>query len=454
MNQDITQILTDYFDQQRVIAVSDPWSRIMDGFLVRVHVSRWDGDIALGPTDLGLTREGFQDLDRALRWGHINLLDDELKRGFESGTTRARRLTRKWGRTVHWGEFVPLNAVPKFKADFAALEQEWNTTLEQWLDNYDSYRQEAERRAVALARQAAETAQRLGSGTVNVPAMVQRLMSQYPSQETIRPRFLLTYEASFIPTPTLEAEQAAYVEEVEQKKQQDLQRRRQEYELDLARRRRDGEIEAAAAELERLRVMAQISAEEAKQRDKLRLIREHKEQLSAELEQKKQRLLSEFYRGYALDIRQRLHESLVFLMEGGQKGKFHPSVTRSLRTVLEEIAVLAMDDDEEIQQMRQKLATITSGPKIKPATIAQDIEDLDVLLQSSILAMGETPRLPKGRTELPVDATTVLPQQEEMLRNDLRQRRERLGLDSSLAETLAEDGAELRRRNDRFDLAA
>lgn len=452
--KDITQILTDYFDQHRVIAVSDPWSRIMDGFLVRVHVRQWCGDISLEPSDLGLTREGYAELDRALRWGHINLLDSDLKSVFGTITSRARQLVKKWGRTVHWGEFVPLNAVPRFKEEFAALEQEWRLTIERWLENYDAHRQESERRAVALARQAADTAQRLGSGTVNVPAMVQRLMSQYPSVDAIRSRFALSYEISFIPTPTLEAEQAAYVEQVEQARQQELERRRLAFEQELERRRRDGEMEAAEAEMERLRVLAQISAEEAKQADKVRLIREHKEQLTAELEQKKQRLLDEFYRGYALDIRQRLHESLVFLMEGVQAGRFSSAAKRSLRLVLDEIAVLALDDDVEIQQMRQKLTEVSAGSQVKPAEVARDIEDLGVLLQSGILAMGQTPRLPKGRDRLPLDAEVVLPQQDEMLRSDLRQRRERLGLDSSLVETLVEGGADLHRRRERFEVAA
>jgi len=60
----LTATLHAYFDQHRVIPVDDPWSRLVDGFLVRVHISRWPGKVSLTASDLGLTATAYESLYR------------------------------------------------------------------------------------------------------------------------------------------------------------------------------------------------------------------------------------------------------------------------------------------------------------------------------------------------------------------------------------------------------
>lgn len=439
----VTRALRDYFNDHSIIPVSDPWSRICDGFLVRIHVYRWPGVVRLSPEDLGLTPTDYEKINKSMHWGNFNLIANELHRNLESLGVRARRLPEKWGWTVHWGQFVPMQAIPKLEADLASIQAEWAELIEEWVANYGDYYEQAEEKALALAEQANTNARLLNHGRkqINIEATVARLMRGYPDAETIRRRFRITSERAFIPMPTLEAEQAAHIALVEQQKLDAMERMHQEQVAIQEQCERDAAIAQAEDDLTRLRLLAQISAEEAKQRDKIRLINEHREQLQRDLETRREELLNEFYQGYAVEIRQRLHYSLMFVIEGIKEGKLSAGAGRSLRTVLEEISVLALDDDAEIQAMRERLAEVSGGSG-SPAQVKQDIEDMGALLQTSILVLGQTPRKPDRMAELPLDVLAQLPDDApDALLTDVRRRRERLGLES-LAEQLVTETEE------------
>ena len=84
-----------------------------------------------------------------------------------------------------------------------------------------------------------------------------------------------------------------------------------------------------------------------------------------------------------------------------------------LTTVLDEIRTLALDDDAEIQQMRARLQELMGDAgKVKAEDLKDQIEDVGVLLQTSILALGEQPRIPKRRgqpIDVPADVLADLP---------------------------------------------
>lgn len=432
--RDLTTVLRDYFDGHSVVAVKDPWSRIVDGFLVRVHVTRWPGRVSLSAEDFGLATGEYDQLAGKVRWGSLDLLPDEVGGTLESVATLARRLPQVWGRVVHWGQFVPMSAMTPFREAWTELDMRWNSALDTWLDDYDTHRVTALARAHAFAVQSWRNARRIdperfpdGEHVAFIDRAVGRMMESYPSSTELRRRYTLTYELSFIPTPGLEAEQALYAETVALEREEQLQ------EL-----KRQAELRQYAHELERVQALAALSVEEIKQREKLELVRAFREETTKQLQEQQARLLHEFYQGYALDIRQRLHESLMLLVEGVQGGTIRPQATRSLRVVLDEIRHLALDDDEEIRQMQQRLSELLAQDRISPATVQQQIEDFGVLLQTSILALGATPRVPKRMVDgAPLDALALLPEEPTDLAAELATRRQRAGLSSSLAEALA-----------------
>lgn len=102
--------------------------------------------------------------------------------------------------------------------------------------------------------------------------------------------------------------------------------------------------------------------------------------------------------------------------------------------------------------MRVRLKELLGEPGQggKNDAIKQSIEDMGVLLQTSILALSEQPRMPrrKGVEIAPQDVLAELPAEADAFRAEVRNARERAGLDSSLAETLIETVSldDLRRR--------
>lgn len=425
----LSAILRDYFAARHVGAVRDPWAHLLDGMLMRVHITRWPGRVRLSADDFGLEDAAYERLAGKVRWGTLDLLPDALGGELDSVATLARGLVGKWGRQVHWGTFVPLSAMPKLREEWDGLRARWDAALDSWIADYAAHRRAACDRAALFAAQSYRVACQMQHARVCelaldafIDVMVPRLMADYPEAAKLRERFTMAYDLAFIPTPTLEAEQAAHAERVAQANADRL-----------AEMRRQADQAAYEDERERLRLITAISEEEAKHAEKLRLVREFAEETRQQLQATQTKLLDEFYRGYALDIRQRLHESLMLLVEGVQAGKIRPQATRSLRVVLDEIKYLALDDDSDIQQLQERLRELLEQEDISAAAIRQDVIDLGVILQTSILALGETPRVPRRMHAPPLDVAGM-PEAEGC--GSLRERRERLAFGPTLAEAL------------------
>jgi hypothetical protein len=79
--------------------------------------------------------------------------------------------------------------------------------------------------------------------------------------------------------------------------------------------------------------------------------------------------------------------------------------------------------------------------KTTAADMQGTIKDFGMLLQTSILAMGDQPRMPKrqGQEIRPQDRIMGLPA-DALLGDTVRQARQRTGLDTSLAEILVDAG--------------
>lgn len=429
----LREAMTRYFAGGSV-GMADPlMTKMMEGFVIDITTKLWSGWVRLEPEDWGLTSDTYSSLD--LRWGGINLLEPELRKHLHTIRTTILKLPAKWGRVVRGQRYIPLTAMGRFRKEFDRLAEQWRIAIDDWLARYAEAYAYAEAQVDALAARAVENAQRLQDAGVlpDHDAMVARIMQAYPSYEKIRDEFVVEYTINVIPTPQLVARQTAELALIEEEKQQRLQQQRQEAE------RRTYEHEEA-----RLKALNAIDVEQRKLAEHQAIIKEERARLQAELEQKRLALLDEFYTGYALDIRQRLHESLMFVIEGVRNGKVSPSAGKSLRTVLDEVKSLVLDDDQEIQQMEQRLSTLmeeVESRKSKVTDIKDTIEDFGMLLQTSILALGEQPRMPKrnGQAVVGQDSIMELPM-DAVLGDTVRQARQRSGLDTSLAEILVEAG--------------
>jgi hypothetical protein len=92
--------------------------------------------------------------------------------------------------------------------------------------------------------------------------------------------------------------------------------------------------------------------------------------------------------------------------------------------------------------MEKKLSAMLESVEKRKATAADmqgTIEDFGMLLQTSILAMGDQPRMPRRQEIRPQNSIMELPA-DALLGETVRQARQRTGLDTSLAEILVDAG--------------
>lgn len=263
--------------------------------------------------------------------------------------------------------------------------------------------------------------------------LVARIMEGYPQPGAIHQRFAISYETALIPRPTLLLEEAQRLEEMHARER-----------LRRDALRRAAQLAELRDESERRALELQIDDLEARLQARQAVINEEVSRMRSEARARAQRLVAEFEATYARQIRERLWESLRHLLAALRGGRVNAMATRSLRTTIEELRRIAMADDAEISAMLDRLdaAMGPSGVRRRtrgaanpaPAELEQIITDIGFLLQTSIVALGGTPRR-AGDSPLPLE----LADEDAPLGVAVRRAARRIGLDaSSLTELLVE----------------
>jgi len=363
--------------------VEDPWTRVLDGFLISVHEARWPGLVRLEPGDLGLDRAAYAALARRLRWGALDLLPDGIGKELEALVSRARRLPRRWGVAVHWGLFVPLRAMDAFRREWDEIAAAFDAAVDRWVVAYDAHRAAAEAACREFAARSARVAGAMGLAAIDPEALAQRLMAAYPPRDALRQRHRLRYETAFIPTPALVAEQANYLEALAEQHRQRM-----------AALRASGARQALQDRLTRLELEARLDAAERAARLRDAALRAEAERIRADVRQRADALLAEFERTYALDLRRRLHDALHLLIAALQRGGSSASATRSVVEAIADLRLLAREEDVELQALMTRLEEAIATRRAQRrraasrAAVLQTIEDVGAVLQASILALG------------------------------------------------------------------
>lgn len=460
---DVAALLTDYFNKHSVVPVSDPWNRIADGFLIQVHVYRWRGAVSLDAESWGFDASDFEDLD--VDFGRLNLIQPTIRGAIDSIATQARQIPQRWGvDSIPWvkvigrGVYVPAGrvdkagrtAVDRFKEEFEALDRQWRGIVAEWVERYDDALAYARDQLSRMAGRAWDRANAQGlndrpdspsyrrSRSYYVDYMTERHMAGYPPAAMLASRFKLDYTVSFIPKPALELEEAREAERIAELKA-----------ADLAEQRREIERSKMEDELERARLLDRLTVAEAAVARKRQLVEEATAKFAADLDARSKRAARDFERAYALELRQRLHESLALAIEGVRKGKLSAQSGNSLRGTLEELRVMLADGDLEMEEMVARLDSMLAekgGKSFTPSKVSQQIQDLGVVLQTSILALGAAPRVPRRMLDAPpMDVLAENPEAPDLFKDRVRAARERLNLSTSIGEIALEAGVTPRR---------
>jgi len=195
-----------------------------DGLLMAVHVRRWSGAKQLNPQDLGLKPE---DVAEAYRLGKKMLIPDEVLAEFRKIEGQARYLIDRnsFHFTIGNAQFVPHNKVESIQTQLQDFHTLYMALADKLVENYDKHRQEM----VPVYLEAAENAfirstpenhtfgidyDREKEKKNFIDNFMQRLDSYYPSAESLRARFDLSWDAFEITVPksSLSAEYQAQME--------------------------------------------------------------------------------------------------------------------------------------------------------------------------------------------------------------------------------------------------
>ena len=203
------------------------WLALMrEGVVVKLHVRRWRAKSRLDMADLGLPSETDDLIGDLLNLGDKRLLPKDLASRLEAIESAGRKALERNGYSTFWGTFIPASNFDAWKAENDAHKRRYLDARNELRDSYsdivaqltDAYRGAARaafRRAKALDPGVGQPMTRLEAQRhlldedqfVNL--FVRRITRQIPTENQIYDSFGWEEELTYIPLPSLLAEDAA-----------------------------------------------------------------------------------------------------------------------------------------------------------------------------------------------------------------------------------------------------
>jgi len=395
------------------IKTSNPrWLALMrEGVVVKLHVRRWRAKHRLSADDLGLPRASDDLIGDLLELGDKRLLPVDLARKLEAIESAGRKALERSGYTTFWGTFVPATNFNDWQAENDAHKARYFAARDEIAERYDeivaeltaAYRGAARaafRRARALAEEEI-TREMLIDEAFFVDRFLRRIRALIPSAEEIQRSFDWEEEYTYIPLPSLLAEDAAEKERIEREQQ----RARLE------------------AEMERDELWKEIAIKDEADRQRRQMLAAMNDQVVAEARRKKQELIDTFLRDLVVQLRTTIYEATTDVLNTMQRnaGKLHPRSVVQLRNLIEQIGSLNFFGDDESARMIQRVReTFERRPDARNAAdIRSALQDVAIVTRASLIDLGENPR-----------ASVLLGDPEALPAEALASARRRLDLDA------------------------
>lgn len=395
------------------------WLSLMrEGVVIKLHVRRWRAKCRLDADDLGLPKEDDDLIGDLLELGDKRLLPLDLAKQLEAIESAGRKALERNGYATYWGVFVPATNFAQWQAEnethkrryFEAREQivsEYDSILAQLTDAYRGAARVAFRRARALTPDGM-TRQDLIDEFYFVDHFVRRIRSLIPSASEIERSFAWEEEYSYIPLPSLLAEDLREKERIE----------------------RERERERMEAELARDELWKEIAIRDEADRERRQKLARMNDEVVAEARRKKQQLIDTFLKDVVVQLRTTIYEATTDVLKTMQKnqGKLHPRSVVQLKNLIEQIGSLNFFGDEESSRMIARVRdTFERRPEARNVEdIRSALEDVAIVTRASLIDLGETPR-----------ASALLGDPEATGPEELALARRRLDLDEPVAVDVA-----------------
>jgi hypothetical protein len=361
------------------------WLSLMrEGVVVKLHIRRWRAKARLDLADLGLPSEADDLIGDLLNLGDKRLLPQELAKQLEAIESAGRKCLERNGYTTFWGTFVPASNFDAWKAEndnqkaryLAArdeINQSYAAIIGQLTAAYRGAARAAFRRAKALDPRSMSR-QDLLDEALFVDTFVRRIKAQIPTGKEIYDSFGWEEEYTYIPLPSLLAEDTAEKERIQAERA----------------------IERQREELERNDLWRNVQIKEEADRARRDALIRMNEQVTAEARAKKQQLIDGFLTDLVKQLRATIYEATTDILTTMQKhdGKLHPRSVVQLRNLIEQVGQMNFFGDRETADMIRRVRDLfEKRPETRNAEdLKTTLRDVAIITRASLLDLGEQPR--------------------------------------------------------------
>lgn len=368
---------------QDVQVVEPKWLSLMrQGVIVELHIRRWRAKSRLTMDDLGLPNDDAAEFSDLMKLGEKSLLPTKYIRRADSIESAARQWIESNSFETFWGRFIPCTKYEEFKVEIGnrrsgymalrdEIDRDYAQIVKAHLLDYAKAARAAYRRRMALDGKAL-----LKSNITEdafVKSFVNAISALIPTRERIYEAWAFDFSLSYVPLPSMLAEDNAEAERINA--QSDLDRAKEQAEQDKLWL--DLDIEKGAT-----RKREQML--ESMNRDVVEAARKQKEQL-----------VDGFLGGLVKQLRSMVYEATTDVLQTIQKNdRLHPRSVVQLRGLIDQVGQLNFYNDSEINQMVDHVKyALNKAPKDRDVkAIEGNLRDIATVTRATLVGLGESPR--------------------------------------------------------------
>lgn len=361
------------------------WLSLMkEGVIVRLHIRRWRAKTKLDCADLGLPREADDLIDDLLTLGDKRLLPRDLANELEACESSGRKALERAGIPTYWGAFIPATAYDAWRTANDEHKQryyqlrnriqgEYSFIVADLLDEYRKAARLAYRRANQLEIGRATIAQVMDEVQF-VEAFVRKIRALIPTAPEIYDSFAWEEELSYIPLPSLLAEDIAEAERTRERRR----------------------IEAQEEELKRDDLWKEIAIKDEADRARRQMLDRMNEEVVAQARAKKQQLIDGFLQDLIVQLRGMIYDATTDILATMQRnpGKLHPRSVVQLRNMIDQVGKLNFFGDGETTQMINQVRNVfDQRPELRNVEdLKTALTDVAIVVRQSLIDLGQEPR--------------------------------------------------------------
>jgi len=382
------QTLAQVLGEEDVRVVEPRWLQLMqEGLIVTLHIRRWRARAKLTFADLGLPvrdekeRAAFADL---LNLGEKRLLPARYIRALDSIDSGARKCLDRYSYKTFWGNFVPCTAYAGWKEQNEVYRQRYFKIRDDIVENYDRIvaslldgyavaARAAYRRLNALDPEAMSNGEYAAEDDF-VDAFMSRIVALIPSRDRIRDSFAFEVELSYVPLPSLLAEDLAEAERI----------------------RAQREMERLEEEMKRDSLWRNIRLEEEAARERQRMLAAMNRDVVEKARQQKEELIDTFLADLVKQLRGLVYDVTTNVLASIQtnQGRLVGKASVQLSNLIEQVASLNFFGDQEIDRMIARVRMeLDKQPKDRDMKeIRAQLKNIATITRATLIGLGEQPR--------------------------------------------------------------